>query len=35
MSEFIYDKYNNVNTMHILRIGLQKIRNNACDKIVR
>ena len=27
MSEFIYEKDNNINTMHILQISLQKIKN--------
>jgi hypothetical protein len=33
MSEFIYKKYSNINTMHILQISLQKIWNTLEAKL--
>ena len=33
MSGFIYEKYNNINAMQILLIGLEKIWNNSWGKV--
>jgi len=33
MSGFIYEKYKNINAMHIPQTGLEKIWNNSWDKV--